>query len=65
MAKNSSSSNKYIQKAFLNGQPLNKPWFTHNDLVNGGKLELEMGNQPNKQWGSNSNDAPPSSINYQ
>lgn len=64
VAKNSSKSNKYIQKAFLNGKPLNKPWFTHTDLVNGGKLELEMGSQPNKLWGSNMGDAPPSSINY-
>jgi len=64
VAKNSSDSNKYIQKAFLNGKSLNKPWFSHEDLANGGKLELEMGSQPNKQWGSNINDAPPSSINY-
>lgn len=64
VAKNSSDSNKYIQKAFLNGKSLNKPWFTHEDLINGGKLELEMGSQPNKLWGSNINDAPPSSIDY-
>jgi predicted alpha-1,2-mannosidase len=64
VAKNSSDSNKYIQKASLNGKPLNKPWFTHDDLVNGGKLQLEMGSQPNKLWGSNINDAPPSSIDY-
>jgi predicted alpha-1,2-mannosidase len=64
VAKNNSDSNKYIQKAFLNGKPLNKPWFTHDDLINGGKLELEMGSQPNKLWGSNINDTPPSNINY-
>jgi len=43
--------NKYIQKAWLNGKPLDAPWFTHEDLVNGGTLKLEMGPYPNKDWG--------------
>ncbi len=60
IAKNSSWSNKYIQSAKLNGQPWNKTWFTHNDLVNGSILELEMGARPNKQWGAGKDAAPPS-----
>jgi predicted alpha-1,2-mannosidase len=43
--------NKYIQKAWLNGKPLDTPWFTHNDLINGGTLKLEMGPYPNTEWG--------------
>jgi predicted alpha-1,2-mannosidase len=43
--------NKYIQSAKMDGQPLNTPWFTHAQLMNGGKLELEMGPKPNKNWG--------------
>ncbi len=35
--------NKYIQSASLNGQALNTPWFTHEQLENGGTLELVMG----------------------
>jgi len=46
-----SEKNKYIQSAKLNGSVLNAPWFTHDDLVNGGLLELVMGPYPNKQWG--------------
>ncbi|MDR3260823.1 MAG: GH92 family glycosyl hydrolase [Tannerella sp.] len=57
-ANHSSWENKYIQSAKLNGQVLNKPWFTHDDIVNGGVLELEMGNRPNRQWGTD--DVPPS-----
>ena len=57
-AKNSSWSNKYIQSATLNGRPLNRTWFTHNDLVNGGTLVLVMGNRPNERWGLES--PPPS-----
>ena len=59
-AKNASHVNKYIQSANLNGQELNKPWFLHGDLVKGGKLVLLMGDTPNKNWGSDPNDAPPS-----
>ena len=64
IAKNNSSVNKYIQKAFLNDKPLNRPWFTHNDLLNGGTLELIMGEEPNKQWGVGIESSPPSFINY-
>lgn len=64
IAKNSSAVNKYIQKAFLNDKPLNKTWFTHEDLLNGGTLTLIMGDEPNNQWGSELEDAPPSNIKY-
>jgi predicted alpha-1,2-mannosidase len=63
-AKNSSKENQYIQSAMLNGQPLNSPWFTHNDLVNGRTLEFVMSATPNKQWGSKPEDTPPSAINF-
>jgi predicted alpha-1,2-mannosidase len=43
--------NKYIQKAWLNGAPLDKPWFTHKDLTSGGTLKFEMGPYPNRGWG--------------
>jgi predicted alpha-1,2-mannosidase len=45
------SKNKYIQKAWLNGIPLNSPLFTHKDLMKGGVLKLEMGPYPNQSWG--------------
>ena len=51
VANNSSVINKYIQSAKLNGETLNTPWFSHEQLMNGGKLELEMGPKPNKSWG--------------
>jgi len=50
--------NKYIQSAKLNGKVLNTPWFTHDDLINGGTLELVMGAYPNKQWGIDSTEVP-------
>ena len=46
-----SRSNKYIQSATLNGEPLDKPVLTHDELMNGGKLCLKMSDRPNKEWG--------------
>jgi len=62
-AKNVSAQNKYVQSAFLNGEPLDKSWFEHSELLKGGKLVLNMGPRPNKQWGSSPEAAPPSMSN--
>ena len=59
-AKNNSNKNKYIQSVTLDGKPLNKPWFYHRELMDGGKLVLQMVPKPNKQWGSKPEAAPPS-----
>ncbi len=64
VAKNNSATNIYVQSAALNGKPLTRPWFTHNDLLAGGTLELTMGKQPNRLWGNEEEDAPPSALNY-
>ena len=63
IAENASWSNKYIQSATLNGETLNRTWFTHQDLVNGGTLKLVMGDRPNKSWGLES--PPPSASDMQ
>ncbi|MET0242597.1 MAG: GH92 family glycosyl hydrolase [Flavitalea sp.] len=57
---NVSDQNRYIQSATLDGKPLNKPWFYHSELVDGGSLILQMGPRPNENWGSKPGDAPPS-----
>lgn len=49
---NCSEDNKYIQSAKLNGKELNQPWFNHNDIADGGVLELIMGNKANRNWGT-------------
>ena len=59
-AKNNSETNVYIQSAELNGESLNRPWFHHKEMGNGGRLVLQMGPEPNKQWGSCPEAAPPS-----
>lgn len=37
---------RYIQSARLNGVPLEKPFLTHEQIVSGGELVLEMGRTP-------------------
>ena len=46
---NNSASNKYIASATLNGQPLQQPFFTHTQLMEGGTLQLVMTDQP-AEW---------------
>jgi len=58
-AQNASDDNKYIQSATLNGVVWNKPWFSHSDIINGGKLVLVMGDKANRNWGI---DSPPPSA---
>jgi putative alpha-1,2-mannosidase len=43
--------NPYIQRAELNGKPLETFWFRHRDFAKGGVLELWLGPEPNKDWG--------------
>lgn len=52
-AKNASRLNKYVQSAKLNGKPLQDFKFPASELLKGGKLELKMGDEPNKKWGVN------------
>ncbi|MBV6654190.1 MAG: GH92 family glycosyl hydrolase, partial [Mameliella sp.] len=50
IAKRRSAKNIYIQSAKLNGLPIDRAWFKHHELMQGGKLELVMGPSPSG-WG--------------
>ena len=50
-AHNNSKENIYVQSAKLNGKPYAKSYLMFQDIVKGGVLELEMGNQPSA-WGT-------------
>jgi predicted alpha-1,2-mannosidase len=62
IAKESGRQNKYIQKATLNGHDWNKPWFSWDEIKDGGVLILTMGSRPNFKWGSEPADTPPSGL---
>jgi predicted alpha-1,2-mannosidase len=46
IAENNSWDNKYIQSTKLNGKKLDTPFFTHEQLIAGGKMEFTMGKLP-------------------
>jgi predicted alpha-1,2-mannosidase len=48
--KNNSPVNIYIQNVTINGVPLETPFFTHNDILKGGKMTFKMGPQPSEIW---------------
>jgi predicted alpha-1,2-mannosidase len=62
VAEHTSHDNKYVQSIRLNGKQLDKVWFRHADIANGGMLELTMGDTPNMSLGSQPSSFPPASI---
>ena len=57
-AKGNSKDNVYIQNATLNGKRHTRNYIHSSDIVNGGVLELQMGNQPEKTRGTAKEDRP-------
>lgn len=47
-AKNQSEKNVYVRKVEFNGTALTKPFITHDQVMNGGKLTFYMTSKPNK-----------------
>lgn len=43
-----SPENRYIQSARLNGRDLERPYLTHEEIMSGGELILEMGAEPDE-----------------
>lgn len=50
-ANGASRKNIYVQSARLNGKEWDSFKFPASELLKGGTLELEMGPEPNKEWG--------------
>lgn len=60
VALNNSPANKYIESARLNGKKYDKSYITHADIMQGGVLELVMGDKPGAAWGTSPKDYPSS-----
>ncbi|MEI8203295.1 MAG: GH92 family glycosyl hydrolase [Bacteroidota bacterium] len=56
------SKKTYIQSLKVNDTNWNSPFITHEQLINGGKLEFQMADQPNKMWGLGNEITQPSTI---
>ncbi len=50
-APNASRRNIYVQRVTLNGKPLTSFRFPASELLRGGEMIVEMGPEPNKEWG--------------
>lgn len=59
-AANNSTENVFIEKASLNGSPLERPWIKHDEVMQGGELTFRMSKKPNKEWGASIQNRPPS-----
>lgn len=53
IAKGASKTKKYIQKAMINGEEIDSPFITHEQIMSGATLELKLSELPNKSWGRN------------
>ncbi len=53
-------AHQYVQAFSLNGKPQQKVWFHHSDIVEGGKLVITMGPEPNTTLGADVAAIPPS-----
>ena len=58
-----SDENIYIESMKVNGEEYTKNYLDHNEMMKGGVLDIEMGNTPNKQRGTQPDDAPYSFSN--
>lgn len=60
--KRSDPSHAYIQSWTLNGKRQNRAWFNHSEIANGGRLQFELGPEPNLQLASSPDQLPPSLV---
>jgi len=54
--------NFYIQYASLNRKPHENSWLSHQEIMNGGELSLDMSPVANTKWGSADDQIPQTSI---
>jgi predicted alpha-1,2-mannosidase len=50
----------YVQSLSVNGKPWNKTWLRFSDINRDGTMTYDLSSTPNKSWGSDPADAPPS-----
>jgi predicted alpha-1,2-mannosidase len=52
----------YIEGATLNGQPWNKIYISHDQILNGGELNFNMASFPNYHWATGVDSRPPAAV---
>lgn len=59
-ASNAASNSPYVTSLKVNGERTTKTWLPESFVVHGGTIEYELSATPDKSWGIDSEDAPPS-----
>jgi predicted alpha-1,2-mannosidase len=59
IARDNAADHPYVQSARLNGVPYDKSFLSHDDILRGGELELQMGGQPST-WATSERSRPSS-----
>lgn len=57
-----SKTNIYVQRATLNGEPFDRAWIDHAEILAGGELVFVMGAEPNREWATSEAARPRSRI---
>jgi len=55
---NNSDKNIYVQSIELNGKAYTNSYIHHQDILNGGTMQVIMGNKPNNNFGASINNRP-------
>ena len=61
-ANNNSDQNIFVRSVKVNGEKIERSWFKHEEIVNGGIIEFEMSCVPNKGFGKRLKERPPSMV---
>ena len=61
LAPETNATNIYVQSVKLNGEPLNRCWLKHEEIINGGTLEFVMGDKPS-DWAFDGEKLPSSPV---
>jgi predicted alpha-1,2-mannosidase len=59
-AKGASTDTPYVQELRVNGKATSKTWLAEDFLSRGGLIEYSLSTSPDKHWGIDAGDAPPS-----
>lgn len=60
VAKAASATTPYVRGLRVNGKASSKTWLPESFALNGGTLEFDLSDTPDKSWGANKGDEPPS-----
>jgi putative alpha-1,2-mannosidase len=59
-AKGNAPNRPYVRSVTWDGKPYTRSWFSHAQILQGGTIVFEMGEQPNEKFGAAAADRPPS-----